>query len=157
MFQVVPHCSKTIKLPPLEKKLVIEMTYLTPQAQLKKQIYLSVPATLYTEPVYIPSPTSFLIYCHKHLSIGCRILSHIKNTSDRKRGIRLESRDCNLLLFNFEALDTYKDEIISLIDGQTPLVFDEVHKVKKIDGRYAASAVGIAKNAQYVVATFLRQ
>ena len=75
-----------------------------------------------------------------------------KSTADRKRGIRLESGACNLLLFNFEALATYKEEINTLIDEHTLLVFDEVHKVKRIGGIYAECAVDIAKNAHYTVA-----
>jgi len=75
-----------------------------------------------------------------------------KNAADRKRAVKLESGNCNLFLFNFEALGTYSKEITSLIDGKTILVFDEVHKIKKIGGIYATNAVEIAKDAQYVVA-----
>jgi len=78
--------------------------------------------------------------------------SAYKSSRDRKRAIQLESGNCNLFLFNYEAVDTYSREIISLIDEKTLLVFDEVHKVKRIDGMYAQAAVEIAENAQYVVA-----
>ena len=70
----------------------------------------------------------------------------------KQRGIRLESGNCNLFLFNFESLGTYAEDIISLIDDQTMLVFDEVHKVKRVDGKHATGAVNVAKAAIYVTA-----
>jgi SNF2 family DNA or RNA helicase len=78
--------------------------------------------------------------------------SEYKSSTDRKRAILLECGTCNLLLFNYEATGTYSREIISLLDEHTLLVFDEVHKVKRIDGLYASAAMEIAANAQYVVA-----
>ncbi|MCT4584797.1 MAG: SNF2-related protein [Peptostreptococcaceae bacterium] len=77
-------------------------------------------------------------------------------SKDKQRAISLESGNCNLLLFNYESIGKYKNEIINLIDSNTLLVFDEVHKIKRVDGNkpgvYASNALDIAKNANYIVA-----
>ena len=78
--------------------------------------------------------------------------SEYRNIRDKKRGIQLESGNCNLFLFNFESIGGCREELYSLIDEKTLLVFDEVHKVKRIDGRYANNAISIANNAHYIVA-----
>ena len=70
----------------------------------------------------------------------------------QKRGILYETGGCNLFLFNYESLPANREELKSLIDSQTLLVFDEVHKVKRIGGHYAERAVEIARDAFYVVA-----
>lgn len=70
----------------------------------------------------------------------------------RRNAIKYESGSANLLLFNYECIKTYEREISALIDSKTLLVFDEVHKVKRIDGEYAHSAIQIARNATYSIA-----
>lgn len=75
-----------------------------------------------------------------------------KNTQEKKNAILYDSGSSNLLLFNYESLKTYHDEISHLIDKETLLVFDEVHKVKKINGEYANNAIRIAENADCVIA-----
>lgn len=71
---------------------------------------------------------------------------------ERKYGLAFESAGTNLYLFNYESLHTYENEISEIASDKTLLVFDEVHKVKRIDGQYANAALSIAKNAQYVIA-----
>lgn len=75
-----------------------------------------------------------------------------RTSAQRRSAIRYESGDANLLLFNYECIKTFEAEISSLIHSNTLLVFDEVHKVKRIDGEYARAAINIAKIAQYIVA-----
>jgi SNF2 family DNA or RNA helicase len=70
----------------------------------------------------------------------------------RKASIKFDTGTSNVLLFNYECTKSYVNEIKSLIDSETLLVFDEVHKVKRIDGEYATAAIEIAKNANYIVA-----
>lgn len=74
------------------------------------------------------------------------------SANQRRAAIQYESGACNLLLFNYESIKTYQKEITDLMDDKTILVFDEVHKVKRIDGEYAKAALGIARSATYVVA-----
>jgi len=81
--------------------------------------------------------------------------SSYKNTTDKKRALTFDTGKSNLLLFNYECLGTYMDEINDLIDENTLLVYDEVHKVKRVDGEnpgiYAGCALNIAKNSTYTV------
>lgn len=48
-------------------------------------------------------------------------------------------------------IDKLETEIIEVVKKNTLLVFDEVHKIKKIDGVYASSAMNIAKKANYLI------
>lgn len=75
-----------------------------------------------------------------------------KNSAEIRRALKYDSGQCNLFLFNYESVGTYRDEIISLIDPHTLLAYDEIHKVKRIAGEYAFNAITIAKNAVYAVA-----
>ena len=75
-----------------------------------------------------------------------------KSRLQKKALIKFDTGNNNLLLFNYECIKTYEEEIKSLIDKKTLLVFDEVHKVKRINGEYATSAIKIAKEANYIVA-----
>lgn len=58
----------------------------------------------------------------------------------------------NLLLFNYESLHSILDEVNSIIDNKTLLVFDEIHKVKAIQGQRAEDALTIAKKASFTIA-----
>lgn len=78
--------------------------------------------------------------------------SDLKTNKERRFSIRYRTKNCNMLLFNYESLETYLDEIKKCIDKDTILIFDEVHKVKKIDGVRATQALEIAKNAKYTIA-----
>jgi len=69
----------------------------------------------------------------------------------KKAALRLGTGVCNLFLFNYESLGSIVEEVKTLASNAL-LVFDEVHKVKKIDGIYAAYAINVAKNANHVVA-----
>lgn len=75
-----------------------------------------------------------------------------KGRGDRRQALRLDSGNCNLLLFNYESLKTYREDIAALIDAETMLVFDEVHKVKRLGGEQAENALEIARAAIYAVA-----
>lgn len=78
-----------------------------------------------------------------------------KNTADKKRALTYDTGNVNLLLFNYECLGTYKNEIIELIDDSTLLVFDEVHKIKRVEGErpgtYAGHTLEISKNSTYTI------
>lgn len=76
----------------------------------------------------------------------------LRNVRERRKALKYDSGNANLLLFNYESLRTYREDIITLIDNNTLLVFDEVHKAKRIDGENAVNAIAIAKNAIFVIA-----
>ena len=61
-----------------------------------------------------------------------------------------ESGRYNLMLFNYEALGSYVDELRGVVSDRTLLVYDEVHRVKAIGGRYAEWALAVAEPAKYV-------
>ncbi|HHX67950.1 MAG TPA: DEAD/DEAH box helicase family protein [Gallicola sp.] len=76
-----------------------------------------------------------------------------KNTNalDRFNRIVFDAPQKNLILFNYESLQTNVDALISLIDSKTLLVFDEVHRIKSVTGIRAHSARKIGVNAKYRV------
>ena len=78
--------------------------------------------------------------------------SAYKNTDDRRRALMYESGSCNLILVNYESVGGVQEALKQLVETNTLLVFDEVHKVKQIGGKYASSALEVAKNAAYVIA-----
>lgn len=74
------------------------------------------------------------------------------STAAKRRELKLNAGRYNLILINYEATVGLADELGELASNQTMLVFDEVHKVKQIDGVRASSALEIARDARYVVA-----
>ena len=70
----------------------------------------------------------------------------------RRNAILYESGGKNLILVNFESAGSICIALQELVSRDTLLVFDEVHKVKRPGGEYAAAALTIAENAPYVIA-----
>lgn len=56
------------------------------------------------------------------------------------------------MLFNYESMEPYLDEMGKIVANETLLVFDEVHKVKAIGGRRAQAAVKLSRYAKYTIA-----
>ena len=75
-----------------------------------------------------------------------------KNNALKKAAVKYDTGQANLLLFNYESIKGLETELLSIVNDKTLLVFDEVHKIKRIGGEYAKSAVKIAQNASYVTA-----
>lgn len=59
------------------------------------------------------------------------------------------SKDCNLFLFNYESLESNLEAIKRIINNKTLLVFDEVHRIKSIEGKRAKAAKNILGLAKY--------
>ena len=80
-------------------------------------------------------------------------LFNIQNYSskDKKNAVLYGTGNKNLLLFNYEGFDSILNEVISIIDNKTLLVFDEVHKVKAIGGHYAEQALEISKKSFFTI------
>lgn len=80
---------------------------------------------------------------------------YFRNSQEKRQALTYDTGNCNLLLFNYESLATYKEEIIDLVDEDTLLVFDEVHKIKRVEGdipgTYAGNALEIAGRSMYTV------
>ena len=75
-----------------------------------------------------------------------------KSTRDRRTALEYESGGCNLILVNYEAVGGLADILQKLAEKETLLVFDEVHKVKRVGGEYASHALAVAQEASYVIA-----
>jgi SNF2 family DNA or RNA helicase len=74
-----------------------------------------------------------------------------RTSSDKLNALRLDSGNKNLLLFNYESLKTYEKVLKEcIIDGQTMLVFDEVHRIKAVDGVHSLPALSISEQASYI-------
>lgn len=72
--------------------------------------------------------------------------------ADRKRYIRTQLGGFDLILVNYEASVSVADELAGLAAEDAMLVFDEVHRVKRVGGKQATAALAIAKGAPYTVA-----
>lgn len=77
--------------------------------------------------------------------------SKYKNLKQRRSALQYDTGNCNLILINYEILGNVEDILLELISEKTIIVFDEVHKVKRINGKYAKNAVNLACEANYVV------
>ena len=88
----------------------------------------------------------------RELNTFCIHDAGYSSSAAKKSALRYECGNVNLLLFNYESVKTYKDEIKGIVADDTLLVFDEVHKIKRIGGEYASAAIEIAADASYVIA-----
>ncbi len=75
-----------------------------------------------------------------------------KSLSQRRAALQHDSGSCNLILVNYEAVGSLYEALYSLVDANTLLVFDEVHKVKRINGEYAVNSLKLSENACHVIA-----
>lgn len=75
-----------------------------------------------------------------------------KSKNDIIEELRYNSANSNLILINYERLDSLSEVIKEIIDEKTMLVFDEIHKIKSITGVRAKAALKICEKAKYKVA-----
>ena len=75
-----------------------------------------------------------------------------KNTKQRMAALQYDAGRCNLILVNYESVGSVLDGLLQLVDQNTLLAFDEVHKIKRVNGEYAEQSLRLARNASYVVA-----
>ncbi len=73
-------------------------------------------------------------------------------SNDKRSRLLYDTGDKNLILVNYESVGTYLTELKKLITPETLLVFDEVHKVKAIGGKFAGHALQLSRDAQYTIA-----
>lgn len=74
-----------------------------------------------------------------------------RSREERRRALKYDTGNVNLFLFNYESISTYEDLLKNIINDKTLLVYDEVHRIKKINGQYAKSAINVSKNANYII------
>lgn len=75
-----------------------------------------------------------------------------QSVDTRRQAIEFNTGKCNLLLFNYESLRPFVEELKKVVARNTLLVFDEVHKIKAIGGERASCALEISKSAKYTIA-----
>ena len=75
-----------------------------------------------------------------------------KSVKMKRNVLKYESADKNLFLINYEGLGAYLDELKHIVSSRTLLVFDEVHKVKAVNGKRAADALALASCSTYIIA-----
>lgn len=71
--------------------------------------------------------------------------------TDREYKLRFESGNYNLILINYESLPGLTSVLKEIIDNKCMLVFDEVHKIKAVDGVWANAALELSDKALYSV------
>ena len=76
---------------------------------------------------------------------------NIQDSNNPIFALRFDSESHNLILINYELLPRLKDVLLEIIDDETMLVFDEVHKIKAVEGVRASVALEIAKKPKYTV------
>ena len=75
-----------------------------------------------------------------------------KNTRQRMAALQYDAGRSNLVLVNYESVGSVLEGLLQLIDRNTLLVFDEVHKIKRINGEYAEQSLRLAREASDAVA-----
>ena len=76
----------------------------------------------------------------------------MSGSAEKKRVLSLNLKRYNLVLLNYESLGALKQEAAEAVSSDCMLVFDEVHKVKRVNGVRASNALAVASRAEYVVA-----
>ncbi len=76
----------------------------------------------------------------------------LSSTAERRAALRFDAGNANLILVNYETLGGVLEDLIPLVQSQALLVFDEVHKVKKVGGEYASAALALAEQAEQFIA-----
>ncbi|WP_413486532.1 DEAD/DEAH box helicase [Brochothrix thermosphacta] len=71
----------------------------------------------------------------------------LKSAKDRKYHLTFESGNKELILINYESLGSLEEVLKVIIDKNTLLVFDEVHKIKNPSGQRAKTAIEVSTNA----------
>lgn len=70
----------------------------------------------------------------------------------RRAALRYDTGNVNLILVNYESVGAVLEDLIPLVRSQALLVFDEIHKVKKVGGEYASAALALAEQSVYLTA-----
>lgn len=94
----------------------------------------------------------FLLCFGDKLPLRVFNIQSYKTPEEKRTALLFESGGANLVLLNYDCLRSYLPEVQKLIGASTLLVFDEVHKVKAIDGSNAQKALELAENAFYTIA-----
>lgn len=87
-------------------------------------------------------------------------LNYVTSSELREMGntiqyhVRFDLGKYNLVLLNYESFDhnpELTDAVQNRIDERTMLVFDEVHRIKAINGKRATGVMPVSKNSKYTI------
>ena len=78
-------------------------------------------------------------------------IKDLNTSNEKKMVLKYESGNKELILLNYEILTRLEDEIKNLINNETLVVFDEVHRIKNPKGENAEQRLRITENAKYMV------
>lgn len=78
--------------------------------------------------------------------------NELSNVDKRKYALRLDSGSKELILINYESIESLKEEVKKLINKNTLLVLDEVHKIKNPTGKRANAVLDVSKDAYSIIA-----
>lgn len=76
----------------------------------------------------------------------------LSSAAARRAALRYDAGNVNLILVNYESAGGVLEDLLPLVRSQALLVFDEVHKVKKVGGEYASAALALAEQSEYLIA-----
>lgn len=80
-----------------------------------------------------------------------RILNILECKNKKEKIYNLRNNKYDLILVNYEWLNSIKEVLAGVINNRTLLVFDEVHKIKRVDWVWASAALSICWNTKYKV------
>lgn len=75
-----------------------------------------------------------------------------RDLRQRSKALQYDGGRYNLILVNYESVRGVIDSLVQLVETQTLLVFDEVHKVKRVNGEHAEYALQLSRKSSYTVA-----
>src|SRR5699024_9132447 len=78
--------------------------------------------------------------------------STLSTSEKRKYALKFESGNKELILVNYESLQSLHTVLVEIIDSKTLLVFDEVHKIKNPIGQRAAVSKDVSEDAGTIIA-----
>lgn len=77
--------------------------------------------------------------------------STFSSKSQKSNFLLYNGHSYNLILFNYEQVDACEKTLAEVCKEKTLLIFDEVHRVKKINGNRATHALNVAKDSNYTI------
>lgn len=88
----------------------------------------------------------------KDINVDVIDIRDFDGLSNRSVVLNYDYPKARLILLNFESIESLDEDISKLVDDKTFVVFDEIHRIKRIgSGKYKAS-MNIVKNVNYKVA-----
>lgn len=69
--------------------------------------------------------------------------------NDKLTLLKYDYHKLNVILLNYESLPNIVDQLIGILDDRLIIVFDEIHRIKRIGGKYYAACEKLARKMRY--------